>query len=136
MNIDDEERTAFRKNDTAFTSEGPYRDGFWEAIAKTKNNLELVKAQMTTVENAVMRFERLTDGLDTDMKRIREICETLNETLIRLESRITSAEKSIERLWAFPLKIAAVIIALGGAGTIAYKLAKWIITATNIPVRP
>ncbi len=136
MGTDDEERIKIRKNDDVLLSEGPYRDGFWEEIAKSKNKIEILKVEMKTLEDAVMRFERLSDGLAGDMKQIRSICETLNETLIRFDARIVLTEKSIERLWAFPLKIAAVIIALGGAGTVAYKIARWIVTATDIPMRP
>jgi hypothetical protein len=131
----DDERHGTRKDDDIL-SDGPYRDGFWQAIAENRNGLILMKTQVTTIENAVMRFERMSDGLSGDMKQIRVICETLNETLIRFDSRITAVEKSIERLWAFPLKIVGVIIALGGAGTVAYRIARWIVTATDVPMRP
>ncbi len=131
----DEERHGTRKDDDVLYG-GPYRDGFWQAIAENKNAMALVRSDMTSIENAVMRFERMSDGLAGDMKQIRVICETLNETLIRFDSRITAAEKSIERLWAFPLKIVGVIIALGGAGAVAYRVVRWVVTATSVPMRP
>lgn len=127
----DEERYGTRKDDDILAT-GPYRDGFWEAIAKNKNNIEMVKAEMTTIENAVMRFERLSDGLAGDMKQIRTICETLNETLIRLDARITSAENQIKSLWAFPLKVAGAIMAIGGAGGMVYAFLRWFIPSMDI----
>lgn len=129
----DDERHGTRKDDDHLGS-GPYRDGFWQAIAENKNNLELLRSNMTTVENAVMRFERLTDGLDNDMKRIREICETLNETLIRFDARITATEKQVISLWAFPLKFAGVIVVLGGATAAAYKLVCWLLSVSDVRI--
>ena len=131
----DEDRHGTRKDDDVLFA-GPYRDSFWRSIQENKNDTDLVKADMKNLESAVLRFERMSDGLAGDMKQIRVICETLNETLIRFDSRITAAEKSIERLWAFPLKIVGVIIALGGAGAVAYRVARWVVTATSVPMRP
>ncbi len=133
--MDDEERHGTRRDDDVLFA-GPYRDSFWRSIQENRNEVELVKTDMKNLENAVLRFERMSDGLAGDMKQIRTICETLNETLIRFDSRITAAEKSIERLWAFPLKIVGVIIALGGAGAVAYRVARWVVTATSVPMRP
>ena len=127
----DEERHGTRRDDDVLSS-GPYRDGFWEAIAKNKNGLDMVKADMITLENAVMRFERLSDGLAGDMKQIRTICETLNETLIRFDARITATENQIKSLWSFPLKVAGAIMAIGGASAIVVSFVKWFVPSIHI----
>ncbi len=127
----DEERHGTRKDDDILSA-GPYRDGFWEAIAKNKTGLELVRAEMTTLENAVMRFERMSDGLAADMKQVRTICETLNETLIRFDARITASENQIKSLWAFPLKVAGAIMAIGGAGGMVYAFLRWFIPTMDV----
>lgn len=131
--MSDDERHGTRKDDDVLYG-GPYRDGFWQAIAENKNELSLVKSQMTTIENAVMRFERLSDGLAGDMKQIRTVCESLNETLIRLDGRITATENQIKSLWAFPLKVAAAIMTIGGASGVVYAFVKWFIPTMDIKV--
>ncbi len=131
----DEERHGTRRDDDVLAS-GPYRDGFWQAIAENRNELAMVKSDMTTMENAVMRFERMSDGLAGDMKQIRAICETLNETLIRLDARITATENQIKNLWAFPLKVAGAIIAIGGASAALYSFLKWFIPSMEIRMPP
>lgn len=133
--MSDDERHGTRRDDDVLR-DGPYRDGFWEAIAKNKNGLEMVKAEMTTLENAVMRFERMSDGLATDMKQVRTICETLNETLIRFDARIAATENQIKSLWAFPLKVAGAIMAIGGASAMVYGFLRWFIPSMEIKVPP
>ncbi len=131
----DDERHGTRKDDDVLYG-GPYRDGFWQAIAENRNELSLVKSQMTTIENAVMRFERMSDGLGHDMKQIRTICETLNETLIRFDSRITATENQIKSLWAFPIKLAGTITAVGGASAMVYAFLRWFIPSIDVKVPP
>lgn len=131
----DDERHGTRKDDDVL-SNGPYRDGFWEAIAKNKEAIEMVKVEIGTLENAVMRFERLSDGLSNDMKQIRKICESLNETLVRFDARIESTEEQIKSLWAFPLKVAGAIMAIGGAGGVVYAFLRWFIPTLDIKVPP
>ncbi len=127
----DDERHGTRKDDDILAS-GPYRDNFWREIAENKNGLEMVRSNMHTIENAVMRFERLSDGLAGDMKQIRSICETLNETLIRLDARITATEKQIVSLWAFPIKMGAAVITFAGASSAVYAFVKWFIPSMEI----
>lgn len=127
----DEERHGTRRDDDVLAS-GPYRDGFWQAIAENRNALEVVKVDMTSLENAVMRFERMSDGLAGDMKQVRTICETLNETLIRFDSRITVTENQIKNLWSFPLKVAGAIMAIGGASAAVVGFIKWFIPSLDI----
>ena len=131
----DDERYGTRKDDDILVI-GPYRDNFWREIAENKNALALVRSDMASIENAVMRFERLSDGLAGDMKQIRVICETLNETLIRMDARMTAAEKQIGNLWAFPLKAAGVIMSIGGASGMVYAFMKWFIPSMEIKVPP
>ncbi len=131
----DDERHGTRKDDDILAT-GPYRDNFWREIAENKNALALVRSDMASIENAVMRFERLSDGLAGDMKQIRTICETLNETLIRMDARMTAAEKQIGNLWAFPLKAAGVIMSIGGASGMVYAFMKWFIPSMEIKVPP
>ena len=133
--MSDDERHGTRKDDDILAT-GPYRDNFWREIAENKNALALVRSDMASIENAVMRFERLSDGLAGDMKQIRTICETLNETLIRMDARMTAAEKQIGNLWAFPLKAAGVIMSIGGASGMVYAFMKWFIPSMEIKVPP
>jgi hypothetical protein len=130
-----DDRHGTRKDDDVFAS-GPYRDGFWEAIAKNREAVEMVKMEIGTLENAVMRFERLSDGLSNDMKQVRRICEMLNETLIKLDARITSTEEQIKSIWSFPMKIAGAIIAVGGASAVLYGFLRWFIPTLEIKVPP
>ncbi len=131
----DNERHGTRRDDDVL-SNGPYRDGFWEAIAKNKEAIEMVKVELGTIENAVMRFERLSDGLSGDMKQIRKICESLNETLVRIDARVDATEKQIQSLWAFPLKVAGSIMAVGGASGMIYAFLRWFIPTLDIKVPP
>ena len=127
----DEERHGTRRDDDVLFA-GPYRDSFWRSIQENRNETEIVKADMKNLENAVMRFERLSDGLAGDMKQIRIICETLNETLIRLDARISATEKQIGNLWAFPLKIMGAIIAVAGASSAVVAMVKWFVPRIQI----
>lgn len=133
--MDDEERHGTRRDDDVLFA-GPYRDSFWRSIQENRNEVELVKTDMKNLESAVLRFERMSDGLAGDMKQIRTICEALNETLIRLDARISATEKQIGNLWAFPLKVAGAIMAIGGASGVVYAFMKWFIPTMEIKVPP
>ena len=111
----------------------------WKAININMNKNALIENRMNTVENAMEEHGRRNADI---YRKLDTIASRLEQVLINQEKaalRISTNEKEIARLWAFPLKITAVIIAVGGASAVVFKFVTWLLSNShieNIPLPP
>ncbi len=108
------------------------RPRFWRAIDSIQREDIITKEKIRVLEDAFNRHLSYHDGMAKSLEAIKEKLETNGNILVAVKINQESNKKEIDKLWAFPLKIAAFVVALGGAGTVAYKLAHWLISAGDI----
>jgi len=108
----------------------------WKAININMNKNEVIENRMNTVENAMEEHGRR--NLDINRK-LEIISNKLEQVLINQEKaamRIDSNKREIDKLWAFPLKITAFIIAVGGASAVVFKFVAWLLSNHHLDVYP
>ena len=110
------------------------RPRFWRAIDSIQKEDIVTKEKIRVLEDAFNRHLDYHDGMAKSLEAIKETLETNGNILVAVKINQESNKKEIDKLWAFPLKIVAFIDAMGGAGTVAYNLAHWLISAGDIRI--
>ena len=122
--------------DTGEPDDEQWPSKLWKAINTNMNKNELIENRMNTVENAMEEHGRRNADI---YRKLDTIASRLEQVLINQEKaalRISTNEKEIARLWAFPLKITAVIVAIGGASAVVFKFVTWLLSNSNIEKIP
>lgn len=110
------------------------RPRFWRAIDSIQREDIITKEKIRVLEDAFNRHLNYHDGMAKALEAIKEKLEANGNILVAVKINQETNKKEIDKLWAFPLKIVAFIVALGGAGTVAYKVAHWLISAGDIRI--
>jgi len=109
------------------------RPRIWRAINAMQIEHAVNREKLKTVEESFLRHLDFHDGMAKSLEAIKSKLESNGEVLVAVKIKLDENKKEIDSLWAFPLKAAGFIIALGGASTLAYKLARWLIS--NVYIR-
>lgn len=110
------------------------RPRIWRAIDSIQLETAVFKEKTKMIEETLQRHLDFHDGLLHSLNDINKKLETNGLVLVEMKEKLENNKKEIDSLWAFPIKIAGVIVALGGAGTVAYKVARWLISAGEIRI--
>lgn len=110
------------------------RPRIWRAIYAIQIENAVYKEKVKMLEDIFQRHLDFHDGLVGSLKEINSKLESNGLVLVEMKEKLESNKKEIDSLWAFPLKIVGFIVALGGAGTVAYKIARWFISAGDIRI--
>lgn len=123
-------------NDTGEPDDEQWPSKLWKAININMNKNEVIENRINTVENAMEEHGKR--NLDINRK-LEIISNKLEQVLINQEKatmRIDSNKREIDKLWAFPLKITASIIAIGGASAVVFKFALWLVSNHRLDAIP
>ena len=110
------------------------RPRFWRAIDEIQKENIVFKEKLRVIEDSFSRHLDFHDGMARSMESIRAKLEENGHVLVAVKMNQENNKKEIESLWAFPLKAVGFIVALGGSSTVAYKVAKWLISSTDIRI--
>jgi hypothetical protein len=110
------------------------RPRFWRAIDALQKEEILTKEKIRVLEDSFNKHLDYHDGMAKTLEAIKEKLEVNGNILVAVKINQEANKKEIDSLWAFPLKIAGFIVAAGGAGTVAYKLAHWFISAGDVRI--
>ncbi len=118
------------------SDEKPYTTKFWETIMIAKQLSESAQKKVEELEDAYIRHTEEHASITEAIKEVNDRLSANGEKLAGLLVMMDTQKKEIDLLWVFPLKVAGAIIALGGATTVAYKIAKWFVRAGDMPRFP
>jgi hypothetical protein len=104
----------------------------WEAINLIMTQHKIIENRMETVEVGMGEYGRRHQDINVKLEKITEKLEKILTNQTEQNLRIIQNKVEIERLWAFPLKIVAVITAVGGASVIMWKFSRWLLSAEGI----
>jgi hypothetical protein len=104
----------------------------WEAINQIMTRHQIIENRMETVEVGMGEYGRRHQDINVKLEKITEKLEKILTNQTEQNLRIIQNKVEIERLWAFPLKIVAVITAVGGASVIMWKFSRWLLSAEGI----
>lgn len=110
------------------------RPPLWKKLDQIDMVHAVTSEKIKTIEDSFMRHLDFHDGMAKSLDGIKLKLQENGEVLISLKLKLDENRKEIDSLWAFPLKLAGIIVALGGAGTVTYKLIKWLLTSTDIRI--
>ncbi|TXH47449.1 MAG: hypothetical protein E6Q97_27060 [Desulfurellales bacterium] len=119
------------KDEEDFPDERPR---IWRAIDEIQLKHAVGTEKLKMLEEIFQRHLDFHDGLLASLNEINKKLETNGLVLVEMKDKLENNKKEIDSLWAFPIKLAGIVIALGGAGTVAYKLVRWIISAGEIKI--
>lgn len=122
--------------DTGEPDDEQWPSKLWKAININMNKNELIEARVNTVENAMEDTGRRNADIHRKLENITDKLELVLINQEKAASRISTNEKEIARLWAFPLKITAVIVAIGGASAVVFKFVTWLMSNSHIDKIP
>jgi len=122
--------------DTGEPDEEQWPSKLWKAININMNKNELIEARMNTVENAMEDAGRRNADIHRKLENITEKLELVLINQEKSELKIENNKREIERLWSFPLKITAAIIAVGGASAIVFKFVTWLLSNSHLDAIP
>ena len=114
------------------SDEKPYTTKFWETVMIAKQLSESAQKKVEELEDAYIRHTEEHASITKAIKEVNDRLSSNGEKLAGLLVMMETQKKEIDLLWVFPLKVAGAIIALGGASTVAYKIAKWFVRAGDI----
>jgi len=118
--------------DTGEPDDEQFSSKLWKAINKIMSRHELIENRIETVEVGMGEYGRRHQDINSKLERINEKLEKILTNQTEQNLRIIQNKVEIERLWAFPLKIVAVITAVGGASVIMWKFSRWLLSAEGI----
>lgn len=110
------------------------RPPLWKKLDHIESVHAVTSEKIKMLEDSFMRHMDFHDGMGKSLESIKLKLQENGEVLISLKLKLDENRKEIDSLWAFPLKLAGVIVALGGAGTVTYKLIKWLLTSADIRI--
>lgn len=110
------------------------RPRIWRAIDEIQLKHAVGTEKLKMLEEIFQRHLDFHDGLLSSLNEINKKLETNGLVLVEMKDKLENNKKEIDSLWAFPIKLAGIVIALGGAGTVAYKVVRWIISAGEIKI--
>ena len=110
------------------------RPRIWRAIDEIQLKHAVGTEKLKMLEEIFQRHLDFHDGLLASLNEINKKLETNGLVLVEMKDKLENNKKEIDSLWAFPIKLAGIIVALGGAGTVAYKIVRWIISAGEIKI--
>ncbi len=110
------------------------RPRIWRAIDEIQLKHAVGTEKLKMLEEIFQRHLDFHDGLLASLNEINKKLETNGLVLVEMKDKLENNKKEIDSLWAFPIKLAGIVIALGGAGTVAYKVVRWIISAGEIKI--
>lgn len=108
----------------------------WEAINKIMTRHQIIENRMETVEVGMGEYGRRHQDINVKLEKITEKLEKILTNQTEQNMRIIQNKVEIERLWAFPLKIVAVITAIGGASAVVFKFALWLVSNHRLDAIP
>lgn len=122
--------------DTGEPDDEQWPSQLWKAININMNKNEMIENRMTTVEHAMEEHGRRNADINRKLEMIFEKLELVLINQEKASSRISITEKEISKLWSFPLKITAAIIAVGGASAVVLKFSLWLISNHRLDAIP
>lgn len=122
--------------DTGEPDEEQWPSKLWKAININMNKNELIEARMNTVENAMEDTGRRNADIHRKLETITDKLEIVLINQEKASIRIENNKREIERLWAFPLKITAVIVAVGGASAVVFQFITWLMSNSGVGKMP
>jgi len=123
-------------NDTGEPDDEQWPSKLWKAININMNKNELIENRMTTVENAMEEYGRRNADINRKLENISDKLELVLVNQEKSAIKIDNNKKEIDKLWAFPLKITASIIAIGGASAVVFKFALWLVSNHRLDAIP
>lgn len=110
----------------------PGKPRIWKAVEHNDKMNEILSERMDAFEKM---FERHLNESVSMNDEVRKTNTKLGENGLKLERILLIIEKhdaEIKSLWAFPVKLMAIIIAMAGASSAVLAVAKWFIPRMNI----
>lgn len=110
------------------------RPRIWRAVDAMKVENAVVNEKLKMLEDVFSRHLDFHDGMHKSLEGIKTKLQENGEVLVAVKIKLEDNKKEIDSLWAFPLKIAGIIIALGGATAAAYKLVCWLLSVSDVRI--
>lgn len=110
------------------------RPRIWRAVDAMETENAVVKEKLKMLEDVFSRHLDFHDGMAKSLESIKSKLQENGEVLVAVKIQIDQNKKEIDSLWAFPLKLAGIIVAIFGASTASYKLIRWLLTYTDIHI--
>jgi hypothetical protein len=122
--------------DNGEPSDEQFPSKLWKAITTIMSRHDVIEARMESTENAMSEYGRRNSDINRKLEIIAEKLELILTNQAQQVLRIEHNDSEIKRLWAFPLKITAAIIAVGGASVFVWKFVEWLMSAQDITKIP
>lgn len=110
------------------------RPRIWRAVDAIQVENAVVNEKLKMIEDVLSRHLDFHDGMAKSLDGIKTKLQENGEVLVAVKIKLEENKKEIDSLWAFPLKMAGVIIALGGATAAAYKLVCWLLSVSDVRI--
>jgi hypothetical protein len=122
--------------DNGEPSDEQFPSKLWKAITTIMSRHDVIEARMESTENTMSEYGRRNSDINRKLEIIAEKLELILTNQAQQVLRIEHNDSEIKRLWAFPLKITAAIIAVGGASVFVWKFVEWLMSAQDITKIP
>lgn len=110
------------------------RPRIWRAIDAMQIDNAVVKEKLNMLEDTFSRHLDFHDGMAKSLEAIKEKLAENGEVLVAVRIKLDANKKEIDSLWAFPLKLAGIIVAIAGASAASYKFIKWLLSYSDIRI--
>lgn len=104
----------------------------WKAITTVMSRHDVIEARMESTENSMSEYSRRNSDINRKLEIISEKLELIITNQAQTSIRVEHNAREIAKLWAFPIKITAVIIAIGGASAVVVKFALWLMSNSTV----
>ena len=110
------------------------RPRIWRAVDAMEIENAVVHEKLKMLEDIFSRHLDFYDGMAKSLEGIKNKLTENGEVLVAVKLKLDENKKEIDSLWAFPLKLAGAIIAIGGATVASYKLVQWLLSYSDIRI--
>lgn len=110
------------------------RPRIWRAVDAMEVENAVVKEKLKMLEDVFSRHLDFHDGMAKSLESIKNKLQENGEVLVAVKIKMEENKKEIDSLWAFPLKLAGIVVAIGGASAVTYKFVRWLLTYSDIRI--